>query len=126
MDNKLEELTEQWLDYKKQEKNANQNRLYVESLILELCDSNVPKKGTMTLPHNIKVTTGFTEKWDQSRLQDIKKSWTANVPFPFKDELKPVSEALKVVRSITPSLGKEIDTALTVSPSKPYFSYKDE
>ncbi len=117
------ELTEGWLLAKKVEQDANQRRLTIERQIVALCE--LPEKGTTTLPTGLKVVTGYTEKWDQQVLDDAAGNWTSELPFPFKTEYKPVKALLDIIEVNDTHKYKELQKAVTVTPSKPSFSFKE-
>ncbi len=119
----LEELTEIWRSSKLAEQEANRERLSAEARILELCHDQIKEKGTTNLPTGIKIVTSFTEKWDQESIAERYNDWCSDLPFPFKTEFKPIKELMDVISENEPSVFGEIQAALTLSPSKPSFSY---
>lgn len=120
----LSELTTLWLDAKKSEQDANRERLSVEARILELV--TLKDKGTNNLETGLKIVTGYTEKWDQEFISDAASNWTSELPFPFKTEFKPVKALLDVIESADAGKYRALQKALTLTPSKPSFSFKGE
>lgn len=119
----LEELTFQWKSAKNAEQVANMLRLQIEQKVLELCGSELKDKGTNNLKTGLKVVTGYTEKWDNDALRDIRNMWCSNYSFPFREEFKPTRASLEFIEENDKAAFEEIQEALTVSPSKPSFSY---
>lgn len=118
----LEKLTDDWIKEKALEKRHNMQRLQVEESILKLVTL---KKGANTIATGLKITCNEKKKWDQVGLAKIYNDMTDKKNFPFLFEATPVTAHLKVVQDTLPDLWKEIETALTIEPSKPSFSYKE-
>ncbi len=104
---------------------ADRAVLEAQYAIFESVKDKLPEKGT-THFEGLKITTGFYEKYDQDILQELKTTWKANVPFPFKEELKPDGTAIKYVKENIPGAYKEICKALTLTDKKPSFSLENE
>lgn len=85
----------------------------------------LPPKGTAYFD-GLKISTGFYERYDQDILQDIRKKWTANLKFPFKEELKAIASDMKYVRENAPSAYAEIEKSLTLTDKKPTFELLDK
>lgn len=124
-DPELATLTDQWKELKRQEADVNQRRIAVESRIYELTAAQLPDKGTHTLPTGMKVTTGFTEDWDQEQVTAAYQQWPADVKFPFAGAWKPDGKAISYLRDNQPSLYAKLSPALTLKPKKPAFSVKE-
>lgn len=92
--------------------------------IFDAAKDRIPPKGT-TYFNGVKVSTGFYDKWDQEMLQEIQKNWTANLKFPFKNELKAIANDLKYIKENAPSAYATLEKALTQTDKKPTFELVD-
>lgn len=130
MEETLVELTEAWITSKIIEQEANRERLSIEARILELCKDKIVEKGTTNLSTGLKVATGFTERWDQESLNYMYDTFTDDERkrFPFKREFKPSNEKIKILKEDVTAGGlwDFISKSLTISPSKPSFSYMEK
>ncbi|WP_435008005.1 hypothetical protein P12x_005272 [Tundrisphaera lichenicola] len=118
-------LTDAWKIEKQNESDANARRIAIESQIYELTQSELPDKGTYTLPTGMKIATGFSEEWSQEQLNAAYQEWNASVPFPFTGTWKPDGKAISYLRENLPEAYKKIQPALTLKPKKPAFSVKE-
>ena len=123
MMNALQQLTDDWNQYKANEQHFNRMRLKVEVEILKLVKGDLKEKGTNTLETGLKVVTDYTEKWDQEAITAIE--WDSTLPFPFKTEYKPVKALLDIVKASDIPKYVQLQKALTLTPCKPSFSYKE-
>ena len=121
----LNDLTEQWKAAKQQEADAAARRIAVESRIYEITQASLPEKGTYTTDTGMKITTGYTEKWDDAEIAKAYQSWPVeSVRFPFEPVYKPDGKAIGVIREGIPDLYRLLQPALTLTPKKPAFSVK--
>lgn len=119
-------LIEEWKNAKAQESLWNAKRIELESQIYETHAKEIPEKGTYTTPEGMKITTGFTESWDDTELNTAYQQWPVEtVVFPFSTTWKPDSKAIKVLRDSIPNLYRIIEPALTLKPKKPSFNIKE-
>ena len=123
--NDLTQLTHEWKAAKQAEADATARRIAVESRIYELTHTELPEKGTHTLPSGMKITTGFTEEWDQDRLTAAYQGWPEGIKFPFAGTWKPDGKAIGYLRENAPATYALIQPALTLKPKKPAFSVKE-
>lgn len=116
-------LVAAWAEAKDREKKANATRLDIESKLYKLYEREIPEKGTVKI-ENLKIACGFTDKWNQDELQEIRAKWPdgCSVPFPFKEELKPDGKAISYIRDNVPDIYEVLSQALTQDPRKPSFS----
>jgi hypothetical protein len=115
-------LVAEWTKAKADERKANAARLVAEEKLYKLYEAQIPEKGTVRI-ENLKIACGFTDKWDQDALQDIRANWPDELPpFPFKEELKPDGKAVSYLRDNMPEAYKKLEPALTQDPKKPSFS----
>lgn len=121
-----EKLTARWCTAKKAVQDAQDHLLAVEVEIWDHEKHRLPPKGTTTLDTDLKIVTGFTEKWDQESLNRAYQAWDAPVPFPFKGEWKPDGKALTYLKDNLPAHYKALQEALTLTDRKPGFSMKGE
>lgn len=122
----IEKLANDWKRAKQTEKEAQEARIAIESRIYELTEKMLPDKGTMTFECGLKVTTGFTEEWDQDALGEAYKNWPVDtVRFPFAGVWKPDGKAITVIRESIPYLYDMLRPALTIKPKKPAFAVKE-
>lgn len=118
---------------------AQQKVLDAESAIYLATEKLLPEKGTTTFVEDVpdgegavelKIVTKVYEKWDQELLAKAEAEWAANkainAPFPFKKEYKGDGKALTYIRTNVPDQWKILSPALTVTPAKPAFTFKDE
>lgn len=88
-DIKLKKLVKSWKQAKEDERSAEGRRLAVEGQIIANIKDQIPDRGTVKID-DLKITTGFTPKWDQDQLREIRVGWPDDYPdFPFQEELKP-------------------------------------
>lgn len=123
---KLQNLTQEWIEAKVDEKEANTRRLSAEAHILELCKNQIKITGTTNLSTGLKIVCGFTEKWCQDTLVKLHAIWPKKVKFPFRTEYKPMNGNISELKEDMPELANMLNDALTVSASKPSFSFKGE
>lgn len=120
-------LIDEWKYCKEQEVIWSAKRIQTESKLYELNQHNLPDKGTHTTPEGMKITTGYTEKWDDAEVAKAYQSWPVeSVKFPFETAYKPDGKAISVMRENLPELYKLLQPALTITPRKPAFSVKSE
>ena len=118
-------LMEQWKYPKEQETLWNQKRIESESQMYEQHQASIPDKGTYTTPEGMKITTGFSEDWDQVKLSSAYEQWPGNIKFPFTGVWKPDGRAISYLRENAPEAYALLQPALTLKPKKPSFSTKD-
>jgi hypothetical protein len=115
-------LVAEWTKAKLDERKANATRLDIESKLYKLYEAQIPEKGTVRV-ENLKISCGFTDKWDQDTLQDIRANWPDELPpFPFREELKPDGKAISYLKENMVEAYLRIEPALTQDPKKPSFS----
>ncbi len=119
------DLFAQWNAYKLAEKDANEKRLAVEALILKKYKKKISAEGTTHLD-GVSIVTGYDRKWDQKKLEAIKKK-LGNKSFPFKTEYKEVRAESKVLEEAEDKGEWEVFAdALTIKPKKPSFKSNGE
>ena len=119
----IEDLAAKWLALKRQEQEANRQRLAIEKTMCELAKEQLPKQGTVTLG-NVKVSTGYNRSWDSKTLTDIYR--TKPVAFPFLIEWKEDRRMMQKLESESPELAEIFISALTIKEKKPTFVYIGE
>ncbi len=117
-------LIDEWRHCKEQETIWNAKRIEVESKLFEVHQANLPDKGTYTTDDGMKITTGFTEEWDQSVLSQAYQQWPADIKFPFAGVWKSDGKAISYLRENAPSAYAILQPALTLKPKKPSFTIK--
>lgn len=117
-------LIDEWKHCKEQETIWNAKRIEVEIKLYEQHQTNLPDKGTYTTDEGMKITTGFTEEWDQSVLSHAYQQWPADIKFPFAGVWKPDGKAISYLRENAPSAYALLQPALTLKPKKPSFTIK--
>jgi hypothetical protein len=120
----INELTTQWQQTKAALEAAQEAHLQSEIAIYEAVKDTLPDKGTTTLDTGLKIVTGYTESWDQEKLNEVYNAWDFPMAFPFKGEWKPDGKAVSYLREHAPQLYGKISYALTMKPKKPSFSMK--
>lgn len=105
-----------WKIYKDEENKFRELRLACEARILEQ-HPNERKVG------NLRITYKDAEKWDQEALRKLR----GDMPFwPFRAEFKPVTNDLKVMSEHYPEAYRKLQDALTITPAKPAFVWKED
>lgn len=114
----IEQLTAEWQILKKRENAAKESRLMIEQEILSLAE--LKEQGTTTLGE-IKITTGYAQKWDQEAIVTYLKD--KGLPLmPFKTEFKPDTKKMNALKEAYPADYAELErAALTLTEKKPTF-----
>lgn len=120
-----QELIDQWKYAKEQEVLWNQKRIEIESQIYEQHRASIPEKGTYTTDDGMKITTGFSEEWDQAKVNEAYQAWPEGIKFPFSGTWKPDGKAISYLRDNVPGAYELLRSALTLKPKKPSFSVKE-
>lgn len=97
----------------------------IECDIYEIVKQELPQKGSMVFEDVLKITVGFTDKWNQEaldRIYDYKLQPDIKNIFPFKKEWKPDGRKLKVFLD-DENLNLILSEALTQTPKKPSFTF---
>ncbi len=118
-------LIDEWKHAKQQEALWNAKRIEIESRLYEMNQQSIPDKGTYTTPEGMKITTGFTEEWDQGRVTAASQGWPEGLKFPFTGVWKPDGKAISYLRDNAPDAYALLRDAVTLKPKKPAFSLKD-
>ena len=123
----LTKLTDAWKRTKAALSEAQEAHLQSEINLYNAVKEELPNKGTYHVG-DITITCAFSEKWDQERLFDLNANWheVANVPFPFKSELKPDGKQVGYIRDNMPTVYGKLSNCLTLTPKKPAFKLKGE
>jgi hypothetical protein len=97
-----------------------------ESAIYSAAGDHIPEKGTVHLT-GVKISAGFSEKWDQEKLKEIETTWPrkSNLAFPFKKEFKADGRAIAYLRENAKGAYDVLAEALTLTPRKPSFELED-
>jgi hypothetical protein len=103
---------------------AQEDHLQSEIAIYNEVEDQLPDRGTFQFG-DIKIVTGFTEKWDQAKLNEIYNVWDQPLKFPFKGEWKPDGKAISYLRENAPEAYRMLSDALTLTERKPLFSLKE-
>lgn len=118
----LEKLTAAFDEAKQLEDKAKDVRLQVEEEILGRVEKELKDAGTNWFGP-LKIITGFTNKWDQDKLKNIRES-NQELPWPFEVEFKPMSDRIEWMKENYPDFWKKVESsALTQSRRKPTFSF---
>lgn len=124
---RIAELKPQHAAAKAAEKAAQQKRIEIEGELYTLVQSELKDSGTSNHAHGLKVVTGYSEKWDQEKLNELYNNDKGlHNLWPFKAEWKKDGPALKVVKDRDTDAYLKLTQALTMTPSKPAFSFKEE
>lgn len=118
-------LIDEWKHAKQQEAMWNAKRIEIESQIYQQNQASIPDKGTYTTPEGMKIATGYSEDWDQEKVNAAYQQWPEGVKFPFSGTWKADGKAVSYLRENAPSLYALIQPALTLKPKKPSFSVKE-
>ena len=96
-------------------------------LAAETALGKLPEKGTVHCS-GVKMSLGFYEGWEQSKLAELEKEWPtkSNLPFPFKIELKADGKQISYLRENAKDAYALLAQALTLKPKKPSFVLADE
>ncbi len=121
----IEALTKEWKQAKAAEEQAKNVRIAIESQIYEQVQKELPEKGTKSFDTGLKITTGFTESWDQEVLNRAYQAWPATHKFPFHGVWEADGKAVTYIRENQPELYALIREGLTLRPRKPSFSVKE-
>ena len=119
-----QELIDNWKRTKAVLTEAQDAHMKSEYALYEDAKSDIPEKGTFHYG-DIKIVTGFTEKWDQDAISKIYQAWDSDLKFPFKGEWKPDGKAISYIRENASGVYKKLSEALTLSPKKPAFSLSE-
>lgn len=116
----IEVLAQRLAEAKAAESAAIEARLAVEAEILAHPSTGrvLVDEGTATVADRIKVTTGYTRKWEQSTLANLAHSIDPAY-WPFKVEFKEDRKAARVIEERFPDLWERLRHALTLTPRKP-------
>lgn len=122
----LEQLRERLRETKAVEAEATLARIAIEEAILThpRVASELSDEGTVTVDGVVKVTTGYTRKWDQAQLAEIAPGIDPAY-WPFKAEFKEDRKAARVVEERFPDLWAQVRKALTLTPRKPTVAVVD-
>lgn len=118
-------LVNQCLEARKQAEEARNRQLVLEAKILALpyVSDNLKYAGTSSFCDGaLKIATKINQKWDQEALRAVIQSNDFPV-MPFDIEYKPVASKLKLLKTDFPAIYKKLESALTESPAKPYFTF---
>lgn len=115
----LKKLCEQWVQYKQDEKDANERRLAIENEILLMIGNDL-KLGSNRVEGLIKITAELDRKWDNEKLIVLRNS-IAEDYFPFKEKFSEKKKMSDEIEKNVPDLWAIISKALTISPKKPAF-----
>ena len=114
----LKKLCEQWVQYKQDERDANERRLAVEREILDLLGDDL--KIGVNKVENLKITAGLDRKWDNDQLLVLRNS-IAEDYFPFKETFAEKKKMSDEIEKAVPELWAIISKALTIVTKKPAF-----
>lgn len=119
----LEALREQLREAKAAEAEATLQRIAIEEAILAhpRVESELSDEGTVTIDGVIKVTTGYSRKWDHAQLATL-AAGIDPAYWPFKVEHKEDRKASRVLEERFPDLWAQLRQALTLTPRKPTVS----
>ena len=82
-------------------------------------------EGTFNV-EDLKIKTGFYDKWSQEALIEARSGYPKDEPFPFLTEYKPDTKQLKYLKEHKPALYEIVKVALSRTPKKPSFEIKGE
>lgn len=127
----LQILKQTWLLAKQKETETRNARVEAEGEIymyvekqLAASGQQLKDSGVNNVGEGIKITTGFTEKWDQEALKEIQSAWQGNL-WPFKSEFKKDGALLKALAETNKDGYATVSKALTLTPCKPTFAVKE-
>lgn len=119
----LTELKQQLVSLKQQEEEIKAHRLNLERAIVQHPDiaPQLKDEGTHSA-YGVKVSTGYTRKWDQDALDRAAQHVSPSF-WPFKTEFKEDRRMMRVVEERFPDLyAQHLSPALTLTPRKPTVS----
>lgn len=122
--NKLLELVEQLKKAKAVERQANANRLQVESEIYKLVEKDLKETGVNNFDGGLKITTGYTAKWDMEHVQEMYDAGEITV-FPFIQTFKPDNKLINSLEKINKSEFVKLQEAVVLTNKKPSFEIKE-
>lgn len=115
----LDQLSQQWLEYKAQEDQARDNRVAIEQQILAL--HAAPEEGSESFATDngarITVTGKLSYKVDVERLIGLTATWPESAR-PFIKKVVVDETKLKAIRRETPKLWTLISPAIETKPAK--------
>jgi hypothetical protein len=119
------DLVDRWLDLKKTEDNAREERIKIEEEMINFLETKAEGSTTTTLEDNTKITvkTGFNRKLDLKAWEKVKLKIVEEVR-PIKTKIELDVPALKKLKEKQPQVYNTISEAITVTPSKPEFHNK--
>ena len=120
-------LANKCLAARKAAEEARQAQIELENELLSLpaVRQSLKDSGTTTfLGGFFKVLNKLNKKWDQDQLVTIIQSneWPI---MPFDIEYKPNAARMKTLEDTYPEAYRKLSAALTETPAKPYFSFKE-
>lgn len=124
-----EELALLWLQVKREERLANEERLRIEKAIIELGPVS-EGSSYINLPDGsaVKIYVGHETEWDQDKVQALQEVWhhiSPDIAFPFREEWRPSSHTIALIKEYRPELwSKFLEPASNLKPKKPAFSAK--
>ena len=126
-DNSLAYYAEKCLAARKAAEAARQAQIEAELEVLNLAivKEKLKDVGTTSfLGGYFKIQNKLNQRWDQSHLSAVLK--TCELPImPFDIEYKPNAARMKVLKDTFPDIYRKLSAALTETPAKPYFTFKE-
>ncbi len=120
-----EQLIAEWKRTKAALTAAQDAHLQSEINLYNAVKERLPKKGRFHAGDVI-ITTGYSEKWQQDKLNEIHNNWHFAVPFPCKREWKPDAKQVSYIRDNLPEAYKALSESLELKEQKPAFTLKTE
>ena len=119
------DLVDRWLDLKKAEDNAKEERIKIEEEMINFLETKSEGSTTTTLEDNTKITVkcGFNRKLDLKAWEKVKQKIVPDVR-PIKTKIELDEPALKKLKEKQPLVYNTISEAITVTTSKPHFTIK--
>jgi hypothetical protein len=122
----IEQLIYNLRSAKDKEERAHDMRLAAEEALLSHPDiaASLKDEGTVTVGA-VKVSTGYTRKWDESQLSTL-RSQVADEYWPFRTKWDEDRRASRLVEERFPDLWAMLRPALTLTPRKPSIQLTDK
>jgi hypothetical protein len=116
-----EKLAADWLAAKREEIEATNRRLQIESDILKLMPAKEEGSSSTVLGNGwrVKTTGKLTYRAEIDRLLQLCAAWPAEAK-PVKTKVEADESLLKAIRTDRPDLWRQIAPAITVKPAKTY------
>ena len=119
----MQELIDKLRQAKLNLADAKEKLFQAEVAVYEAVKDKLPTEGTFK-EGDLKIKTGFYQKWNQEALLASKAEFPSDDPFPFIMEYKPDNKSIAYLKENKPTVYALLVPALTLTPKKPSFEIK--